>query len=76
MKRMFADTFYRLALLDIHDHWNQRALALSKKIGHYNIVTTEEILLEVLNFKSGQGFYHREKDLKQCGQFSMTHRFL
>ncbi len=52
MKQVFADTSYWLAYLWHEDQWREAALEASFKIGLGEIVTTESVLIEVLNYFS------------------------
>jgi len=52
MTALFADTFYWIALADIHDDAHQRALAITAARALSPIVTTDEVLTEFLNFFS------------------------
>jgi hypothetical protein len=49
MRVIFADTGYWVALLNSHDNLHQKALTLSKTVQSAHIVTTEMVLVEVLN---------------------------
>ncbi|MFM6540082.1 MAG: hypothetical protein ACKPHW_17395 [Microcystis panniformis] len=57
MRVIFADTGYWVALLNPHDNLHQKALTLSKTIQPAHIVTTEMVLVEVLNDFSDRGEY-------------------
>lgn len=59
MSIVFADTFYWVAILDAHDNWHQAALAAKQQLGLATLVTTDEILVEVLNTFGGQGQHLR-----------------
>lgn len=50
MRKVFADTFYWVALVNAKDNWHARALALSQTLRNAQIVTTEEVLVEVLTY--------------------------
>lgn len=50
---IFADTFYWLALIDTRDDWHARATAASRLYAKTRLVTTDEVLVEVLNTFSG-----------------------
>ncbi len=52
MKRTFADTSYWVAYLWLEDQWREAALEASEKIADVEIITTESILIEVLNYFS------------------------
>src|SRR5205085_5296328 len=47
---LFADTFYWVALLNPGDAFHARVMAFSSTLGAIRIVTTDEILTEVLNW--------------------------
>jgi len=51
VKVVFADTFYWIALINPRDSSNQRVLALSRSLDA-GIVTTDEVLTELLTFCS------------------------
>lgn len=50
MKEVFADTCYWLALINRNDELHDRAYVFSTKLNKTLIVTTEEVLTEVLAF--------------------------
>ena len=52
MRTIFADTSYWVALIDARDQWHEKSTALSKSIGDQSLVTTDEVLTEVLAFFS------------------------
>ena len=60
MNRVFADTSYWVAISWIDDQWRESAIEASEKIGNAEIVTTEAILIEVLNY-----FSEFRSDVKQ-----------
>ena len=49
MKQTFADTSYWVATLDDKDQWFEQAMNAASEIGESEIVTTESVLIEVLN---------------------------
>ena len=55
MKMAFVDTLYFVALFNSRDQWHDRAVAASKLIGDTKLITTEEVLIELLNFFSEYG---------------------
>jgi predicted nucleic acid-binding protein len=59
MRTVFADTFYWVALINPRDEWHERAIETSRALGSVRIVTTDEVLSEVLTFLSGAGPYWR-----------------
>lgn len=61
MKRIFADTFYWIALINQKDDWHERVIFFTSTFDQVEIITTDEVLTEVLNFLStyGQGMRKR-----------------
>ena len=60
MKRIFADTFYWTALLNPKDQWHSSAIEIQSKIATIRLVTTETVLIELLNFYSEYGSEMRQ----------------
>lgn len=52
MRTLFADTFYWAALLNPKDQWHQVVRQQNRNLGIVQIITTDEILVELLNFFS------------------------
>ena len=52
MKQIFADTSYWVATLDDKDQWFEQAMDAASVIGESEIVVTESVLIEVLNYFS------------------------
>jgi uncharacterized protein len=61
MRTLFADTFYWTALINSSDDWHQQVMVLTSSLRLTQIVTTEEVLLEVLNFFCNQGIRSRKQ---------------
>lgn len=59
MQLIFADTFYWTALINPRDHWHQQVKALRPKLLQQHLVTTDEVLIEFLNFFSTSNAYMR-----------------
>jgi predicted nucleic acid-binding protein len=55
VRTVFADTHYWIATINPKDQWNQRAIEVSQTLPPVRLVTTDDVLAEVLNFFSGQG---------------------
>jgi predicted nucleic acid-binding protein len=55
MTRIFADACYWIALLHRNDQLHAAADAARKQLKNAHLVTTDEVLAEVLNFFSGRG---------------------
>lgn len=60
MRTLFADAFYWIALINSKDSWHQTVLAFTTTLQSTQFVTTEEVLLEVLNFFCNQGIRSRQ----------------
>ena len=60
MKRVFADTFYWAALLNPKDQGREAAKDAQRKLGRVRLVTTETVLIELLNFFSEYGAEMRQ----------------
>jgi predicted nucleic acid-binding protein len=58
---LFADTFYWVAILSPRDPFHARVMAWGRNRGPTRLVTTDEVLTEVLNWFSGAGPYWRGK---------------
>jgi len=52
VKVTFVDTLYFVALLNPRDQWHERAMAASNLVAETTLLTTEDVLLELLNFFS------------------------
>jgi len=59
MRTVFADTFYWIALLNPKDQAHARAVSVSKRLGPVRIITSEEVLTEVLNYFGPRGSFFR-----------------
>ncbi|MDE2778093.1 MAG: PIN domain-containing protein [Chloroflexota bacterium] len=55
MPEVFADTGYWIALIDHRDQGHNQARRLTEGMANQQIITTEMILTELLNFASRQG---------------------
>jgi predicted nucleic acid-binding protein len=60
VREIFADTFYWVAILNRLDPHHQRAAEAGRKLADASIVTTDEVLTEVLTCFSGSGQEGRE----------------
>ncbi|MGI0485811.1 type II toxin-antitoxin system VapC family toxin [Pantanalinema rosaneae CENA516] len=61
MKQLFADTFYWIASINPGDDWHKQAIALTATLDQVQIVTTDEVLTEVLTFFAGRGMKMRQR---------------
>jgi predicted nucleic acid-binding protein len=60
MRRVFADTYYWIAPLNDKDQGHAAAQAISQSLGQATIITTQEVLAEVLTHFSGYGRFMRQ----------------
>ncbi len=58
--KVFADTLYWVAVLNPKDQWHSQAVKTRKLLGEIKIITTETVLLEVLNYFSEYGSLARK----------------
>lgn len=65
---IFADTCYWIALLNPQDSLHLEAMTLTSKLGKVQVITTDEVLVEVLNFFSGQGHVLRQRTVTTIHQ--------
>jgi len=61
MEMIFADTFYWVALLSPRDDLHRQAMTLTSNLGKTKIITTDEVMTEVLNFLAGHGEVLRKR---------------
>jgi hypothetical protein len=59
--RVFADAFYWVALIFPRDAFHRRVLSFSATLGRVRLVTSDEVLTEVLNHFAAPGPYWRSK---------------
>jgi predicted nucleic acid-binding protein len=52
---VFVDTLYLVALFNPRDQWHDRAIEAANLVSETNLITTEDILVELLNFFSEYG---------------------
>ena len=55
MRVAFVDTLYFVALFNPKDQWHGRAIAASTLVAETKLITTEDVLVELLNFFSEFG---------------------
>jgi predicted nucleic acid-binding protein len=65
--RVFADAFMYIALLNPRDNFHNQALELAETLLDCEMVTSEPVLVEVLNFFSAFGPYHRRQAVELLG---------
>lgn len=59
MKLVFVDTFFWTAFTNPQDAYHQQAIMLYQSLSHARLVTTDEVLVEFLNFFCLGGGYTR-----------------
>ena len=64
MRAVFADTCYWIALLNPKDQTHDIAVRVSKSLTACRIITTEEVLAELLNYFGGRGPHFRSAATK------------
>jgi uncharacterized protein len=69
---IFADTFYWISLLSPRDVFHIKAIAITGQLGKTTIITTDEVLTEVLNFFSGGGVNLRKQGINTVQQLLNT----
>jgi predicted nucleic acid-binding protein len=65
---VFADTFYWIALLNPADKSHQNARTISQSHAEVSIITTEAVLIEMLNYFSASGQRMRQAAATLCEQ--------
>ena len=66
MRLVFADTLYWGAILHPHDQYRNRAIRARSALGEARLVTTDEVLAELLD-----GLAHRGPALRQAGALAV-----
>jgi predicted nucleic acid-binding protein len=59
-RRVFVDTFYWIARINPRDQWHQKTLALNSTLKDALLFTSEDVLIELLNYFSNYGPEMRE----------------
>ena len=72
MRKVFADTGYWIALLNPYDDLHDRALAVSQSLGPVLIVTTEMVLVEMLNYYARRGDAKRKAAVELAYQLQQN----
>ncbi len=60
MKKIFADAVYWIALINPADQWFESAQNIGGELGDFQIITTGEILTEMLNYYAEGGANKRD----------------
>lgn len=72
MPEVFADTFYLIALLNPADKWHEEARIFSQTNPEVSLLTTDAVLMEMLNYFSEAGEGMRQAAAALCDQ-TMAH---
>ena len=72
MREIFADSFYWIALANPKDQWHQAAKDFSRANQEATLVTTDEVLVEFLNYFAESGEHARAVVAQMCAQ-AMRH---
>lgn len=59
MKTIFADSQYWIAIINPKDQWSAVALSVSRALSPMRLLTTDEVLIETLNYFAEQGAHLR-----------------
>ena len=69
MKRAFADTFYRTALLNPKDQWYLSVRKIQPELANVQIIKTETVLIELMNFYLEYGSEMRQNVVDKSAIF-------
>ncbi|MGH9945809.1 MAG: type II toxin-antitoxin system VapC family toxin [Pyrinomonadaceae bacterium] len=61
MKRYFVDTTHYIALANPNDQWHDDSVRVAMRTAKDRLVTTEDVLIELLNFYAESGEFMRRK---------------
>jgi predicted nucleic acid-binding protein len=64
MRTVFADTFYWISFFNPNDVWYKQVRNVTKSLEPLRIVTTEDVLSEVLTFYSNSGLRTRQRTVE------------
>ena len=70
MKTVFADCGYWIAISDSRDQWHERAKTVTAQLSPVRTVTSQMVLVEFLNFMSGQGQHLRSLAAEAVSSFA------
>ena len=74
MSEIFADTGYWIALIDRRDQGHQAAVEIEAYLAEHQLVTSEMVLTELLNYMSGEGEYLRTLTADVANGLYQDHR--
>lgn len=75
MKTVFADAFYWIASINRGDEWHLRVKAVAVTLNKTKIITTDEVLVEVLAFSSTRGTPMRKRAIELVKSILTNPRF-
>lgn len=61
MNKLFVDALHLAALINPRDQWHSKSVEVEIATSDIDLVTTEDILIELLNFYAGHGEFKRRK---------------
>jgi uncharacterized protein len=64
MRTVFADTFYWISFFNPNDIWYKQVRTITRSLEPLSIVTTEDVLSEVLTFYSNSGLTIRQRTVE------------
>jgi len=64
MRRIYVDSSYWIALINRNDQFHEKASEINKSMDDYYLFSTEEVLIEFLNFFSEKGAHSRSVAFK------------
>ncbi len=64
MKKVFADTFYWISFCNPNDIWYKQVRNITRSLEPLRIVTTEDVLSEVLTFYANSGVKIRQRTVE------------
>ncbi len=53
MSRIFADTQYWITKIHPQDQWHEKVIKLEYELGLFELITSESVLIETLNYFGG-----------------------
>lgn len=61
MNKLFVDTLHLAALINPRDQWHSKSVEVEIAASNIDLVTTEDVLIELLNFYAEHGEFKRRK---------------
>ncbi|HXG86221.1 MAG TPA: hypothetical protein VNI84_19530 [Pyrinomonadaceae bacterium] len=61
MNELFVDTLHLVALVNPKDQWHQKSVEVETATRDFNLVVTEDVLTEFLNFYAEYGEFMRSR---------------